>query len=93
MKSWFEIKVRAVLGPEEGDDKEVTILGRSVRWTNEGIEYEADPKHRRLILKYCGFNEKTKSIGVNGDREDKVEEQEEEYLDKGEAKEYRGLAA
>eukprot|EP00973_Karenia_brevis_P020156 2766133-Karenia_brevis.AAC.1 len=82
MKSWFEIKVRAVLGPEEGDDKEVTILGRWVKWTEECIESEADPKHRRLILEYFGFNEKTKPIGVNGDREDKVEEWEEEFLDK-----------
>eukprot|EP00973_Karenia_brevis_P014380 1958437-Karenia_brevis.AAC.1 len=77
MKSWFEIKVRAVLGPEEKDDNEVTILGRLVRWTNEGIEYEADPKHRRLVMENFGFNEKTKPIGMNGDREDKVEEWEE----------------
>eukprot|EP00973_Karenia_brevis_P009450 1275462-Karenia_brevis.AAC.1 len=27
MKSWLEIKVRAVLGPEKKDDKGVTILG------------------------------------------------------------------
>ena len=31
MKSWFEIKVRAVLGPDSKDDKEVVILGRRVR--------------------------------------------------------------
>eukprot|EP00973_Karenia_brevis_P080462 11164226-Karenia_brevis.AAC.1 len=77
MKSWFEIKVRAVLGPEENSDKEVTILGRLARWTNEGIEYEADPKHRRLIFEYFGFNSKTKPSGVNGDRDDRVEEWEE----------------
>eukprot|EP00973_Karenia_brevis_P084687 11751260-Karenia_brevis.AAC.1 len=77
MKSWFEIKVRAVLGPEEKDDKEVTILGGLARWTEEGIEYEADPKHRRLVMEYFGFNEKIKPIGINGDREDKVEEWEE----------------
>eukprot|EP00973_Karenia_brevis_P039737 5484695-Karenia_brevis.AAC.1 len=35
MKEWFEMKVRAVLGPDPGDDKEVTILGRMVRWTEE----------------------------------------------------------
>eukprot|EP00973_Karenia_brevis_P047853 6641236-Karenia_brevis.AAC.1 len=93
MKSWFEIKVRAVLGPEEKDDKEVTILGRLVKRTEEGIEYEADPKHRRLVMEYFGFNEKSKRIGMNGDREDKVEEWEKEYLGKSEAKEYRGLAA
>eukprot|EP00973_Karenia_brevis_P051500 7151274-Karenia_brevis.AAC.1 len=77
METWFEIKVRAILGPEERDDKEVTILGRLVRWTNEGIEYEADPKHRKLVMDYFGFDEKTKPIGTNGDREDKVEEWEE----------------
>eukprot|EP00973_Karenia_brevis_P026388 3640341-Karenia_brevis.AAC.1 len=35
MESWFEIKVRAILGPEEQDDKEVVILGRIVRWLKE----------------------------------------------------------
>eukprot|EP00973_Karenia_brevis_P062282 8662628-Karenia_brevis.AAC.1 len=85
MESWFEVKVRAVLGPEEKDDKEVTILGRLVRWTFEGIEYEADPKHRSIILEYFGFNEKAKPGTMNGDKEDRVEEWEEEFLGKEEA--------
>ena len=38
MESWYEIKVRAVLGGEEKDDKEVVILGRVVRWTPGGLE-------------------------------------------------------
>ena len=42
MEGWFEIKVRAKLGPEDSDDKVVTILGRTVRWKDWGIEYEAD---------------------------------------------------
>jgi hypothetical protein len=50
MFGWYEIKVRARLGDGERDDKEVSILGRQVRWTEEGIEFEADPKHRRLVL-------------------------------------------
>ena len=34
MKSWFEIKVRAMLGPEEKDDKEVGAVGEgcSLAW-------------------------------------------------------------
>eukprot|EP00973_Karenia_brevis_P061747 8587590-Karenia_brevis.AAC.1 len=80
MESWFEIKVRAALGPEEKDDKEVRILGKLVRWTDEGIKYEADPKHRSLVLEYFGFDSKTKPGGENGDREDRVEEWEEELL-------------
>ena len=46
MASWFEIKVRAMLGMDSWDDKEVIILGRIVRWMEGGIEWEADPKHR-----------------------------------------------
>eukprot|EP00973_Karenia_brevis_P019452 2668664-Karenia_brevis.AAC.1 len=77
MESWFEIKVRAVLGPEPKDDKDVTILGRMVRWKEGGIEYEADPKHRKVILEYFGSSSSTKPCMMNGDREDKVEEWEE----------------
>ena len=36
MGSWFDIKVRAVLGWEAKDDKEVVILGRVVRWGKLG---------------------------------------------------------
>ena len=42
MKSWFEVKVRARLGPEPSDDKEIVVLGRVVSWKDEGIEYQAD---------------------------------------------------
>jgi hypothetical protein len=62
VESWFEIKVRAVLGWEVGDDKEVVILGRVVRWTREGLEYEADPKHRRMVLESFGFEESTRPL-------------------------------
>ena len=41
MQGWFEIKVRAILGQDLEDAKEVVILGRIVRWTTNGIEYEA----------------------------------------------------
>eukprot|EP00973_Karenia_brevis_P033405 4607034-Karenia_brevis.AAC.1 len=44
-------------------------------------------------MDYFGFNEKTKPIGTNGDREDKVDEWEEELLHKPGPREYRGLAA
>ena len=49
---WFDIKVRGLLGPDEGGDKEVVILGRVVRYKDWGIEYEADPKHMRLLMEW-----------------------------------------
>ncbi len=67
MATWFEIKVRALLGPDEKDDKEVVILGRTVKWKSWGIEWEADDKHRRLLLERFGYDEKTKPLNCNGD--------------------------
>ena len=62
----FEIKVRAVLGGEEGDDKEVVMLGRTVRWRPRGLEYEADGRHRRVILETLGLAADPKPLTTNG---------------------------
>lgn len=69
------------------------MLGRTVKWTDDGIQYEADPRHRHTVLEYFGFEDNTRTLSVNGDREDKEEDWELEVLDKGEAKLFRGLAA
>ena len=41
----------------KGDIKEIAILGRILRWTTDGLEYEADLKHRKTVLKAEGLNE------------------------------------
>lgn len=92
MKSWFEIKVRGELGGDKGDDKEIVLLGRIIRWTPTGTEYEADPKHRNIVLEHFGFDENTRALTHNGDKE-KEEEWEKEDLSKEEATTFRGLAA
>ena len=74
MEKWFDIKAHGFLGPDEGGAKDVVILGRLVRYTPEGIEYEADPKHRRLWLEKFGFVEGSRGLSVNGDKEEKWEE-------------------
>ena len=91
MAGWFEIKLRGMLGPEKGDDKEVTILGRVVRWRWWGIEYEADPRHREIIVEHFGFDEGTRPLKVNGSKEE--EEGDEEELVSEEARSYRAVAA
>ena len=93
MKSWFEIKVRARLGPDEKDDKEVVLLGRVIRWKDWGIEYEADPKHRKVILEHFGLEEGSRGLTHNGDKDEKEDEWEVEDLEKEETTVYRGLAA
>jgi hypothetical protein len=91
MKKWYEVKVKARLGPEPGDDKEVDILGRRVRWTENGVEYEADPRHRRIILEQLGLEEGSKGLTTNGKAD--TEELEEEELPGEEATSFRALAA
>ena len=91
LKGCFEVKLRGLLGPEEHDDKEVTILGRIVRYKEWGIEYEADPKHRKLILEHFGMDETTRSLKTNGGKEE--EEGDESELRGEEATSYRAVAA
>ena len=49
------LKRRAIVGPDDGDDKTVTILNRLVTWvclsgSRSQIEIEADPRHREILL-------------------------------------------
>ena len=93
MASWFTIKVRGIMGDGANDTKEIVILGRVVRWKEWGIEYEADPKHRTMIMDHFGFEEGSRALSCNGDKKEAEEEWELEELDKPEAKIFRGMAA
>jgi len=107
LKSWFELKVRAILGPEESDDKEIVILGRLVRWELGGIRIVPDRKYAESIMKYCGLSEGSKSLGGPGKKEEAEEienpdgeeeevaegKEEAEELPEKEAREFRGMAA
>ena len=66
-KVWV-IKVLATLGPEPDDDKEVSILNRVVRWCDDCLLYEADPRHVEKLLKEAGL-EKCKSVTTPGVKE------------------------
>ena len=77
----------------DGDAKESSILGRTVRWTNTGIEYEADPKHRKIVMEYFGFEDGSKPLTCNGEKDDREEAWEQELLPSAEAIRFRGLAA
>eukprot|EP00971_Amphidinium_carterae_P130833 2591827-Amphidinium_carterae.1 len=46
--------MKAVLGPEETDDKLCTLLNRVLLWTETGLVYEADPRHVELTLAETG---------------------------------------
>ena len=72
MKEAWSIEVRGILGPDPGDDKEVTILGRVVRWKDDGIYLEADPRHAEAIIEEMGveFGNSVLTPGLRYDDEE-----------------------
>ena len=79
MKQWFEVKVRARLGPDIGDDKEATLLGRIIRWNSWGVSCEADPKHRNMVMEALGLEESSKSLVAPGTKEDDKDDEQDFY--------------
>ena len=61
MKDRSKRGARAVLGPDESDDRTFTIPNRSVTWVRPSgsrnqIEIEADPRHREILLAQINLN-------------------------------------
>ena len=93
MAEWYQIKIRAVMGHDDQDDKEVRILNRVIRWGRDRIEYEADDKHVTTIMGELGFDGDTKGLDVPIVKEHDESLDRDEPLGDGDAKRYRGLAA
>ena len=70
MRNWYKVKVRAWLGPEDVDDKEATLLGRTLRWHEWGISCEADLKYRKSVMEALGLTEASKSLTSPGVRDE-----------------------
>ena len=94
MENWYDVKLRGIMGSGEGETREMTILGRTVRWTTEGLEYWADDKHRDILMRSEGLREDSKLVTCPVSRSEEKEEEGDEVELKGEdAKEYRALGA
>ena len=55
MQKHYEITIQPHIGPGHNDAKEALVLNRVIRWTSEGIEYEADPRQAEKIVTECGL--------------------------------------
>ena len=93
MGQWYEIKVRAMMGPDGGDDKEVRILNRMIKWEKDRITYTADDKHVVKILEELGFDSDTKGVDMPIKKDHDDDPESDELLDNVEARRYRRLAA
>ena len=65
MLAHYELMIQPRLGPGEGDAKEAVILNRIIRWTEHGIEYEADPRQCEKLVAECGMAN-TNSVATPG---------------------------
>ena len=52
----YEITIGPRLGPGPRDAKEARALNRVVRWCDDRIEYEADPRQVERLVEECGLN-------------------------------------
>ena len=51
----YELTAAPRLGPGKDDAKEGLILNRVVRWTDSGLELEADPRQAEKLVDECGL--------------------------------------
>ena len=92
MRRWYEVKVRARLGPGDRDDKKATLLGRIIRWHDWGVSCEADPKYRRTVMEALGLKEDSKSLTTPGTK-DEVKGEDSLPRVLGDDCEYRSIVA
>jgi hypothetical protein len=94
MQKWYEIKDRGIMGSGLNEIRKVTILGRTVTWTAEGIEYEADEKHRKTLMKNAELEEDSKAAaGPVVKIAEGKEEEDEKDLEGKDKTEFRGNCA
>ncbi len=55
MKAHYEFTTQPRFGPGDSDAKDAVILNRIIRWTEHGIEYEADPRQCEKLIAECGM--------------------------------------
>jgi hypothetical protein len=68
LQEHYELTIGPRLGPGAEDGKEATVLNRVVRWTDEGLEYEADPRQAEKLIHECGM-EGSNSVSTPGIKE------------------------
>ena len=66
----FEVKKRGHIGEGTGCVKEIRILNRILRLTDQGLRYEADPRHAELLVQALDLTNSVTTPGVKGPSDD-----------------------
>ncbi len=51
MHERFLLKELGRLGGDQGELRELRVLNRIIRWTPQGLKYEADPRHGEILVR------------------------------------------
>ena len=60
LENKYKLKVDS-LGTAPGCKEEVRILNKVLRYTNRGLELEADPRHAEIVIRQMGLEKATPS--------------------------------
>ena len=94
LESKYELKNRGRLGFGPKDVRKIGVLGRIIELTDNGITWQGDPRHQKLLEEYFGMGQDTKALSKNGyDEGPEQGEQSEVELTVEEGRAFRGLAA
>ena len=88
----YEITIGPRLGPGKSDAKEAVVLNRVVRWCEDAIEWEADPRQVERLAADCGLAE-SKPVATPGVRASQQDLEEEKDLEPNLQSAFRGAAA
>ena len=91
LAEWYELKIRAVMGPDVSDDHGVRI-NRTLKWKNHCIQYEGDERHAKTVIAGMGLQGDSKGLDAATVKEDDGTDETEELTEAG-SKRYRSLAA
>ena len=90
LKTAWDVKA-TTLGPGSHQAREIRVLNRSIRWTARGLEYEADARHRQVILKELDLEGCRPVTTPYGPQEQGCLQDEGELLSGPEATKYRAI--
>ena len=79
VKEKYEVTIEPRLGPGAQDAKEGRVLNRVIRWCENRIEYEADPRQVERLVAECGL-EGAKAMATPGVKATFTELEEDEDL-------------
>ena len=92
LRSRWDVTV-SMLGPDTHQSQEVSILNRSIRWTANGLEYEADQRHVRVVLEQLELQDSKPVTTPFGPQEQGCPRDEGELLCGAEATKFRAIVA